>query len=121
MSSKPRGPALEWYGVRTIYEHPDLPPDDPTCTTYEERIVIFKAESAEDAIRQGEVEAKDYVKGLGDTTYLGFAQSYHTFEARMKAGAEVYSLMRESGLAPEDYIDRFFDCGTERIKDADEE
>jgi hypothetical protein len=29
-------------------------------------------------------------------------------------GAEVFSLMRDSELAPDDYIDRFFDTGQER-------
>jgi hypothetical protein len=28
-------------------------------------------------------------------------------------GAEIFSLMRDSDLAPEDYLDSFFDTGTE--------
>ena len=35
-------------------------------------------------------------------------------ESLQASGVEVFSLLRESGLAPSEYIDAFFDSGTER-------
>jgi len=45
--------------------------------------------------------------------YLGLAQAY-AMEGEPRHGAEVYSLMRNSDLPPQPYLDTFFDAGTER-------
>jgi len=48
-------------------------------------------------------------------------QSFHLcVGARpLEDGDEVFSLIRESELAPDDYISRFFDTGKERQRDAE--
>ena len=53
--------------------------------------------------------------------YVGLAQSFHLcVGARpLEDGDEVFSLIRESELAPNDYISRFFDTGKERQREAD--
>jgi hypothetical protein len=41
------------------------------------------------------------------------AQSYELYD-EPGDGAEVFSLIRVSDLEPSDYVDRYFDTGTER-------
>ena len=105
MSSEP------WYAARSIFLHNGLraAADGPV---YEERIVLIRAGSFEEATRKAEEEAKAYEKpGI---EYLDYVMLYHLFEESVGDGAEVFSLMRSSDLGPEDYIDRFFDDGGER-------
>jgi hypothetical protein len=45
--------------------------------------------------------------------YLGLAQAYRLADD-VGHGAEVYSLIRDSDLEPEAYLDAYFDTGAER-------
>lgn len=56
----------------------------------------------------------EYAGDIG-AEYLGLAQSFHlAVENRpLESGDEVFSLIRESELPPDDYISRFLDTGTE--------
>jgi hypothetical protein len=83
---------------------------------YEERVTIWRASSHEEAIALAEAEAEQYATDT-ESEYLGLAQGYETYEARLRSGAEVYSLMRESNLSPKRYLDRFFDTRDERQGD----
>jgi len=78
---------------------------------YEERITLWKAESLDAAIELAEQEAKSYASD-GDE-FLGFSQAFALSEPVAAHGAEVFSLLRESNLEPEEYIDALFDVGTE--------
>ncbi|WP_344177249.1 hypothetical protein [Kribbella lupini] len=82
---------------------------------YEERITLWRAASAEDAIERAEAEALEYAGSVVESpdSYLGMAQSYQLFDAPGD-GAEVFSLMRTSALEPTEYLDTFFDTGAER-------
>jgi hypothetical protein len=107
-----------WFGVRCLFRHGG--------GHYEERITVWPARTLDDAIQQAEEEAGEYVDGL-DCEYVGLAQAYGPVmtraidEARsLEAGIEVFSLIRDSELAPRDYIDRFFDTGAERQRDVGE-
>ena len=104
---------VSWYAVRCIFAV-GWPPE-AVGETYEERITIWRARSAEEAIARAEAEALEYAAVIEESpsTYLGLAQSYQLFE-ELAEGAEVYSLMRTSTLEPEEYLDAFFDTGTER-------
>ncbi len=93
-----------WYAVRCLFK---IEP-----STYEERITIWLAKSPEEAIDKAEGEAIEYADELEE--YLGFAQSFHLFNDPTD-GSEVFSLMRDSDLDPDQYIARFFDTGGERI------
>ncbi len=79
---------------------------------YEERITLWHTHSPDEAIERAEADAVDYCDGI-DATYCGLAQSFRLFEGP-EDGAEIFSLIRESELVPSDYLDRFFDAGTER-------
>ena len=96
-----------WYAVRCLFE---IARGDQHI--YEERITLWHAGSSEDAIDRAEPEATDYAGDEGDA-YLGLAQSFE-LEAAPRDGAEVFSLMRDSDLAHDAYLDRFFRTGQER-------
>ncbi len=98
-----------WYGIRTIYEH--LNRAQGRDRVYEERIVIVQAISPEEAIEKAEREAESYANE--GVSYLGYAIGFHMFGPPGE-GIEVFSLMRDSRMEPNRYLDRFFDTGRER-------
>jgi hypothetical protein len=102
---------LRWYGVRTVYEHIDLAGGDERL--YEERVVLVRAHSDDGALSKAEAEAHLY--GDEATRYLGLASAFEMFD-EPGDNAEVYSLMRESQLEPEKYLDEFFDTGKEKSR-----
>ncbi|WP_300676075.1 DUF4288 domain-containing protein [Nocardioides sp.] len=79
---------------------------------YEERVVLFRATDADDAIRQAEREAAEYGETVG-CEVLPLFQAFAVAD-EVGAGGELFSLMRESELDPDSYLDRFFDTGAER-------
>jgi hypothetical protein len=106
----------EWYAVRCVIATIENKPWGPTDlqageTAYEERITLWRAASAEDAISLAEADSEEYADTL-ESAYLGFAQSYHLAETP-DHGAEVFSLNRRSVLDPESYLTAFFDTGDE--------
>lgn len=98
----------QWYAVRCVFEIDGV----VERHTYEERITLWHTESPDQAIDLAEAEAVEYAGSQGDT-YLGLAQSYQ-LESSPSHATEVFSLMRDSDLEPDDYLDRFFDAGDER-------
>lgn len=104
---------ISWYSVRCVFAV-GWPPE-AIGETYEERITIWRARSAEEAIARAEAEALKYAAIIEESpsTYIGLAQSYRLSD-ELTDGAEVFSLMRGSKLAPKEYLDTFFDVGTER-------
>lgn len=79
---------------------------------YEEWITLRNVPSAELAIERAEAEAEEYIADLQGVTSLQFAQSFALFDIPGD-GAEVFSLMRDSRLLPDDYLMAHFDTGTE--------
>lgn len=103
-------PASEpWYSVRCVFAFEGT---TGGRTNFEERITLWRAESFDAAIAMAERDAVDYAENVGGR-YLGLAQSYHLAEASPTSGIEVFSLIRESDLDPDDYMSCFFDTGTE--------
>jgi hypothetical protein len=91
--------------------------------TYEERITLWRTDDIDQAIESAEAEARDYAAALTGppgwpTEYTGLAQAYLLFDA-LEHGAEVFSLHRDSDLDPEQYLDTYFDTGTERQRTVD--
>ena len=99
-----------WYGVRTHYELVNH--SSGRDRVYEERIVIFRATSHEEAIAKAEKEAEEYCST--GSHYLGFAQSFEIFEDAPGEATEIYSLLRDSRMEPDRYLTKFFDTGRER-------
>ena len=101
---------MSWYAVRCVFAVGLR--SEAAGETYEERITLWRANSADMAIARAEAEALEYAAMIGGITYLGMAQSYQLVE-EVSDGAEVFSLMRDSEMEPEEYLDTFFDTGTE--------
>jgi len=78
---------------------------------YEERITLWQAGSADEAIEAAEREALTYAGE--NSEYLDTCQSYSLFDPIAASGVEIFSLLRESDLEPEAYVDTFFDTGDE--------
>jgi hypothetical protein len=85
--------------------------------TYEERITLWSARDIDEAIALAEAEAQSYASE-SECEYLRFCQAYAMFAAISASAVETFSLLRDSSLAPTEYIDTFFATGTERERDA---
>jgi hypothetical protein len=96
----------EWFAVRTVIRH-------RSPRVYEERITLWQAGDFEEAARLAETESQEYAAALGDVEPLSLSQAYQLSDPP-GPGKEVFSLMRESSLPPEQYVSTFFDTGTER-------
>ncbi|WP_459985776.1 DUF4288 domain-containing protein [Nocardioides sp. AN3] len=101
---------MGWYGVRSVYLF-EAAADGGDV--YEERVVLFVADSFDAAIAKAEEEAAEYVALLEEGEVLPLFQSYSIAD-EVEHGAEVFSLMRSSELRPDAYLDHFFDTGQER-------
>lgn len=106
-----------WYGVRFVYRH-----ERANGQTYEERILVVRAHSAEKAISEAEtMSATEYED---DTTErLDYAMAFNIFDCNgpsLGSGTEVFSLMRDSDLTPDEYLDHFHSTGSERAQDIDD-
>src|SRR6266508_1032863 len=96
---------MEWYGVRTVVRWGD-------CDAYEERLTIWRASSADQAIELAERDAVKYAE-IVSGRYAGLAQSYLIGPEQPGHGDEVYSLLRASVLDPDEYLSTYFDTGAE--------
>jgi uncharacterized protein DUF4288 len=107
------GNDVQWFAVRCIFAIGRG--DDDEVHTYEERITLWRASHFDEAIALAEAEATEYATAIegGSDAYLGLAQCYQLAD-EVGQGAEVFSLMRDSRLAPAEYLNTFFDSGDER-------
>ena len=97
-----------WFAVRSLVRF-----EPATGPVYEERITLWRASSFEEAVERAESEAREYACDV-DGECVDFTQAFHlTVEAEVMDGTEVFSLMRNSLLMPDNYISRFFDTGEE--------
>lgn len=103
---------LNWYAVRCIFRHPKLEKDNDDFL-YEERILLWRAMDIDQAIEFAENEANNYAQQEA-CFYLGLAQAYQTNFSEPKSGSEVFSLMRDDDSEPAEYMNFYFDTGSER-------
>ena len=103
---------LQWFSVRCIFFHDKKKSKD---NLYEERILIWKANDFDHAIYLAEQEAENYAQ-QENCKYLGLFQAYQTYFDTPESGVEVFSLMRDDDSPPDEYLDFYFDTGTERQK-----
>ena len=98
-----------WYGVRLIFHH-----SGSLRQAYEERVILVRADSDNEAIAKVELLAKEYEDE--STLYTGYAVAFHIFDEcgpTLGSGVEVFSLIRFSNLDTDAYLDRFHDTGNE--------
>ena len=105
------------YSVRSVIRWAPRP-DQAKKFIYEERITAWNAESLDGAIELAEAEANAYAEDKGFEA-LDLFQGYWLFDEidLIPQGSELFSLLRESNLDPEPYLDAFFDTGHERQAD----
>jgi hypothetical protein len=101
-----------WYAARCIF----CDERSGTLKTYEERVILLWAESEEQAIRLAEEEAQEYAAGSPGCSYTGFLDLFHLFDEEIGHRAEVFSLMRSSDLNQNDYLNRYYDTGSEHSR-----
>jgi hypothetical protein len=112
---------VQWFAVRCIFELDSFYGARGGATPehlYEERVTLWRTTSIHAAVELAEQEGHTYC--ADETTgYLGLAQAFALFDPP-ESGAEVFSLMRESALPPEEYLTRHFATGTERTQTSDD-
>jgi hypothetical protein len=102
---------LGWYGVRCLFRWRTW-----DGKPYEERITLWRAHSLDQAIELAEEDAADYAD-RNEIDYLHLSQAYALDPgSRIESGLEVFSLLRDSALPPQEYLDRFYDTGTEHTQ-----
>ncbi len=92
-----------WYAAQCIFLHADK--GHGPKQMYEERIVLLKADSFDDAIERAENEAEKYSRDLDGCKYLGFVNVFHIYDSKLAAGTEMFSRMEKSELKPKQYLD----------------
>jgi hypothetical protein len=103
----------QWYAARCLFSHSVLSGKARRKHVYEERVVLLRANTDNDAIRQAEREARKYARSGMGISYLGYVETYHLFAASIRSGTEVFSLMRSSNLRAEPFLSRYYDDGSE--------
>lgn len=101
---------MESFSIRCIFKWSSRA-DQTLKHLYEERITLWQANNLEQAIEFAENEAVEYAEESCE--FLGFCQAYAMFEPIQASGIEVFSLLRESDLVPEEYLNSFFCSGFE--------
>ncbi|MBI1346623.1 DUF4288 domain-containing protein [bacterium] len=100
-----------WYSARCVFLLQPIS-QDHSEHLYEERVVLLRAETFDEAFEKAEKEAKDYIAGDPKSRVL-FVEVYHLFERKIGDKVEIFSLIRDSPLSPQDYVSQFFDTGKE--------
>ena len=95
---------MSWFAVRHVVRN---------GRSYEERITLWQSENFDAAIESAQTEAKAYCELDKSWQLLDLWQAFELEADAIADGAEVFSLIRESALDPEQYINRFFATGTE--------
>jgi len=72
---------------------------------YEERIVLLRAESMDEAIERAEKEAEEYCKEVSGCSYTGYVNVFALYDDEIGEGSEIFSSMQNSQLAPREYLD----------------
>lgn len=99
---------LKWFSVKTVYrvvaEGEPTRPDaefDPSLDLLEERVVLVRAGSYDEAIERAEKEAAAYesrhTNPYGQQVlyrYLGAAEAFELFDSELGEGTELYSQTR---------------------------
>ena len=104
---KPHGAELKWFGVRTLMRIHALgrvrqtdPAFDRESTMVEDRIVLVRARSGDEATASAIEEAEEYCRRTRHKNIygqqirmkrLGVAEAFHIFDESIQSGTEVYS------------------------------
>lgn len=97
-----------WYGVRSIIRS-DRTVDGKPCRTFEERIVLFRAATFEEALAKGETEAKQYTADWPNQKALDHLVAFHIHNDELREGVEVWSCIRGLDMTDEEFVRKFYE------------
>ena len=105
-----------WFSAKCIFRH--LRTDgDVEKTFYEERFALIQAENFDAAVIAAEQDAEAYSADIENCRFLGFTDIFQLGSKAIGHRTEFYSLLRESDLGENEYLDRFYDTGMERSRE----
>ena len=90
-----------WYGVKALFSHSDQ--------LLEERIIVIKAQSFDDAQAQAIKNAEAYTGSLDNAKFVAIADIFHVFDETIESGTEVYSRMNEVEGDVNKYIESHYE------------
>ena len=95
------------YGIRSHFLFKKA--DDPNTpeNLYEERLIVVKAQSYEDALELGFKEAEHYAT-VNKMKRLHYVESYEIDSKKLGFGIELYSYLRGTVLDEDEYLKTFF-------------
>jgi hypothetical protein len=119
---------MGWYGVRHVVKWGGI---HENGSAYEELVTIWNANSFDEAVSHAAREAGRYAsEALEDGVVLDLWQGFMIADPDVQgadddevapfqgSGTKVFSLISESDLPEKEYLDRFFDTGTEHNSDS---
>ena len=106
---------MSWYSAKCVFRH-NAPTGPSGKFVYEERIIVLRADDLDEAIRRVEEEAHEYSAGLEGVEFTGFVAAYDLGLDEIDDLSEVYSILRDSDLEAEAFLDRYYDDGSERTQ-----
>ncbi len=103
----------KWFSAKCIFSWKDR--ETKKIKGYEERIILLKSISFDEAIKKAESDAEKYNDYISNTIveYVGFIDVFELFDEKIKDFTEVYSIVRESNLLPNGLLDKYSDDGTQ--------
>lgn len=108
------GDELDWYSVRCVFAWAEW-----EGRPFEERITLWRAGSLDEAIELAEREAQQYA-AENAVEFLRLSQAYALDpHADLGSGTEVFSLLRDSDLPSQTYVETFFATGQEHAQGDD--
>ena len=98
----------QWYSVRSVFRS-DKIVDGRPVRMFEERVVVFRAASSEEALVKGRAEAQRYTEGETHPKLLNYIVAFGIWEEELREGEEVWCCFRETDVSDEEFLDRVYD------------
>lgn len=98
----------QWYSVRSVFRS-DRIEDGKPVRTFEERVVVFRAASSEEALAKGRAEAQRYAERETHPTLLDYIVAFGTWEEELREGEEVWCCLRETDISDEEFLHRVYE------------
>jgi hypothetical protein len=100
-------PTPSWYSVRSIFRS-DMIEDGKPRRTFEERVVLFRAASFDEALAKGEAEARHYAADWPHPKVFERIVAFHVHDDELREGDEVWSCIRDSEETDEEFEQRVY-------------
>lgn len=103
--------AQHWFTTKTIFSIPNR--EELGKFLYEERVLLWRASSFEEAFSLAANEAREYEEIVDGIRFLGRCDAYRIDDDLVGHGTELWSLQRGSNLDPYYYVKTFIDTSRE--------